>query len=109
MNTAKVVPIRAVAAKPSASASPSHPKTPPGHLHAAAKRAWIDIVSSRPRIPEGDSAIIERAAVLVAHFRCTRMKRSVIVLMNSILTELDLSALARARVRDGVVAPRRGS
>ena len=107
MNTTKVVPIRAVAAKPRASASPPPPKTPPGHLHAAAKRAWIDIVSSRPSLPEADSATVERAAVLVAHFRGTRMKSSLVVLMNSILTELHLSPLARARVRDRAVARQR--
>ena len=69
MNTTKVVPLRAVAAKPRASASLSHPKTPPSRLHPATQGAWIDIVPSRPSMPEGDSATIERAAVLVAHFR----------------------------------------
>ena len=107
MSTTKVVPLRAAAARPRAAASPSHPKAPPGHLHPAAKRAWLDIVASRPSLPEDDSAMIERAAVLVAHFRDTRMKRSLVAVMNSILMELHLSPLARARVRDGVVAPRR--
>ena len=105
MNTMKVVPLRAVAARPRAAARPSHRHVPPGHLHPAAKRAWIDIVASRSGLPEVDSAMMERAAVLVAHFRDFGMNKSLVTLMNSILTELHLSPLARARVRDRVVAP----
>jgi len=107
MHTTKVVPLRAVAAKPRAAAPPSHPKAPPGHLHPAAKRAWIDIVASRPGLSQVDGAMIERAAVLVAHFRDCGMNKSLVALMNSILTELHLSPLARARVRDRAVVLQR--
>jgi len=107
MNTTKVVPLRAIAAKPKAAAPSSHPKAPPGHLHPAAKRAWIDIVTCRPGLPQADSAMIERAAVLVAHFRDFGMNKSLVALMNSILTELHISPLARARVRDRAVVLQR--
>ena len=107
MHTTKVVPLRAVAAKPRAAAPPSQPKAPPGHLHPAAKRAWIDIMASRPGLPPVDSAMLERAAVLVANFRDFGMNKALVALMNSILTELHLSPLARARVRDRAVGHQR--
>ena len=107
MNTTKVVPLSAMAAKPKAAAPSSHPTAPPGHLHPAAKRAWIDIVASRPALPQADRAKIERAAVLVAHFRDFGMNRALVALMNSILTELQLSPMARARVRDRAVVLQR--
>ena len=108
MNTTKVVPLRVAAARPRAAVPPSHlNQRPPGHLHPAAKRAWIDIEASRSGLPEVDSTMMERAAVLVAHFRDFGMNKSLVALMNSILTELRLSPLARARVRDRVVAPKR--
>jgi hypothetical protein len=51
--------------------------------------------------------MIERAAVLVANFREFGMNKALVTLMNSILTELHLSPLARARVRDRAVARQR--
>jgi hypothetical protein len=57
-------------------------------------------VAGRPGSSDLDEITIERAAVLLAYFRDFRMNRSLVALMNSLLRDLGLSPLARARVRD---------
>jgi hypothetical protein len=106
MSAMKVIPLRPAAARPRRARvvpQPPRPKPLPRHLHSAAKRAWVDIMASRPRLPDPDDIMIERGAVLLAHFRDVGMNRSLVALMNSILTDLGLSPLARARVRDWTV------
>jgi hypothetical protein len=103
MKTIKVIPIRPGAAGPRRARvvpQSSRPKSPPRRLHSAAKHAWVDIMGSRPRLPDPDDTVLERAAVLLAHFRDVGMNRALVALMNSNLTDLGLSPLARARVRD---------
>ena len=108
MNTNKVVRLKSIGARLRAAAPPPHPNAPPVHLHPQAKRAWIDVVANQPRgLPKADNAMLERAAVLVAHYRRFGMSKSLVTLMNSILTELQLSPMARARVRDRVEASER--
>jgi hypothetical protein len=103
MNTTKVVPLRPDVTHPSPSRAaprPSRRKAPPSHLDSAARRAWADILAGRPGASDPDEITIERAAVLLAYFREFAMNRSLVAAMNSLLSDIGLSPLARARVRD---------
>ena len=78
MNMTRVVRLRPGAAPRKQTRAAPHRKTPPSHLHAAAKHAWADIETSRPSLPDADGAMLERAAVLLAQFRDFGMARSLV-------------------------------
>ena len=64
------------------------PRLAPAHLHLEARQAWLDIVELAPRLAR-DSQSLERAAVLLAHYRETqRLSPSLTVEMDVLLAEL---------------------
>jgi len=102
MNTAKIVMLHPAAATERARAGSPRRRGegPARHLHAAARRAWLDIVEARPDGAPADAARIERAAVLLARFREEGLTPG---LQRELVIELDalgLPAGARARLLD---------